>query len=189
MHLLFHAIDEAKSTFDSLRPLAPIIEDCAQLMIETIKRGGTVLACGNGGSAADAAHLAAELVVRYRDDRPPYPAMTLGAEGALLTAMGNDYDFDRLFARQLEAFAREGDLLICFSTSGRSPNVIRALETANRLKVRSIAILGKDGGPACGLATREIIVPVQTTARIQEAHTLILHVLCEHFDEQIERTG
>ena len=147
--------------------------------------GHKVLACGNGGSAADAAHLTTELVVRYLHDRRPYPALALTESGSTLTAAGNDYGFDRVFARQVQALGDRGDVLIVFSTSGQSPSVVRALEQASSSGLQSIAFLGRDGGPARALATLEITVPSDSTARIQEAHALLIHALCEAIEQRL----
>ena len=144
--------------------------------------GGKVLACGNGGSASDAQHLVAELVGRYLEERPALPAVSLNADGAVLTCLANDYDYERVFARQVEALGRPGDLFVGISTSGRSPNVVRALEAARRRGLRTAAFLGRDGGAALAHAEIAIVVPVQETARIQEAHALLIHLLCEGLD-------
>jgi D-sedoheptulose 7-phosphate isomerase len=141
--------------------------------------GNKLLVCGNGGSAADAAHFATELVVRFAKDRRAYPAICLSGDGGLLTAAGNDYGFDEVFARQVAAFGIPGDVLISLTTSGNSKNVKRALEEAKMLKLKTIAFLGRDGGSTIGIADVDLLVRSDSTARIQEAHQLLLHVLCE----------
>ncbi len=140
---------------------------------------GKVLICGNGGSAADAAHFATELVVRFAAERPAYPAICLSNDGGTLTAAGNDYGFDEVFARQVAAFGQEGDLLVCLTTSGKSRNIERALREAKTRGLQTIAFLGRDGGAAKGLADVELLVPSESTARIQEAHQLLIHILCQ----------
>jgi D-sedoheptulose 7-phosphate isomerase len=149
--------------------------------------GGKLMACGNGGSAADISDFTTEYVCRFLKDRQPFPAINLTADGGLLTAIGNDYAFDEVFARQVRAFGRTGDVVIVASTSGRSKNIVRALEEAHRLQLSSIALLGKDGGDAKGLATVDLVVPSQVTARIQEAHKFILHVICELVDPSLKK--
>jgi D-sedoheptulose 7-phosphate isomerase len=138
-----------------------------------------LLACGNGGSAGDASDFTTEYACRFVSDRRPFPAINLTADGSLLTAIGNDYGFEEVFARQVRGFGKTGDVVIVLSTSGRSGNIIRALEEARRLQLGSIALLGRDGGEAKGLATVDLVVPSEVTARIQEAHKFILHVICE----------
>lgn len=153
------------------------------MIAERIHNGSTLYTCGNGGSAADALHLAEELIGRYHNDRPPLPAVCLNADATALTCIANDYGFEQIFARQLQALACPGDLLVCFSTSGNSPNILAALRTARICEVTSIAFLGRDGGAARTLADHTVIVPASNTARIQEAHTLLLHAICEALDE------
>ena len=144
-----------------------------------------MLVCGNGGSAADAAHFATEFVVRFSHDRPAYPAIALTSDGGLLTAAGNDYGFDEIFARQVAAYGAQGDLLICLTTSGNSENVKRALAEAKTRKLKTIALLGRDGGATLGSADVDLVVKSESTARIQEAHKFLLHVLCEIAEERL----
>jgi phosphoheptose isomerase len=182
------SITQAIQSLESLRSLEDGIMRAAALVRDCLGRGGKLLACGNGGSAGDASDFTTEFVCRFVDDRQPFPAINLTADGSLLTATGNDYGFDEVFARQVRGFGKTGDVLIAISTSGRSKNIIRALEEAKRLQLSSIALLGKDGGNAKGLATVELIVPGQVTARIQEAHKFILHVICELVDPSLKKT-
>jgi D-sedoheptulose 7-phosphate isomerase len=154
--------------------------------IQCLRNGGKVLTCGNGGSAADAMHMAEELVGRYRGNRRSLPAVCLSADGTALTCIGNDYGYDEVFARQIEGLGAAGDMLFCFTSSGNSVNVLRALATAKARGVQSVALLGKDGGPARGRADFEIIVGSQDTARIQEAHTLILHSILEVVEHEFK---
>jgi phosphoheptose isomerase len=155
------------------------IQSAAQLIEQTLLRGNKVLTCGNGGSAADSSHLATEIACRFVGDRRPFPAISLAADGGLLTATANDYSFEEVFSRQIIAFGKPGDLLIALSTSGRSENVRRALEQAKALDLHSVAILGRDGGHCRGIASIDLVVSHSATARIQEAHKVIIHLLCE----------
>ncbi len=145
------------------------------MLVACLQEGNKVLTCGNGGSAADALHLAEELVGRYERDRRAWPAVSLAADPTALTCIGNDFGFEFVFSRQVEALGKPGDVLVVFSTSGNSPNLVRALEAARRLELRSISLLGKTGGRCQGLADLEIIVPSLNGARVQEVHTFILH--------------
>lgn len=186
-NMLQSAIEQSVATLESLRPLAPPLSDAADVVAGCLTSGGKVLVCGNGGSAADAAHLATELVIRFVSDRPAYPAICLSSDGGTLTAGGNDYGFDEIFARQVEAFGRRGDVLICLTTSGNSRNVQRALEEAKSRGVTTIALLGRDGGPTAGMSDTELLVRGESTARIQEAHMFLLHVLCEAVEDRLAR--
>jgi len=186
MSLLSRNLDEAAATFQSLRALEAEVEKAAALIGEAFAQGHKLLTCGNGGSAADAMHLATEMVVRFEKDRRPYPALCLAVSSGDLTAIANDYDFAEVFARQVEAFGQPGDVLVALSTSGRSENVRRALEVARRQKLRTIALLGKDGGPTKGLAEVELLVASTVTARIQEAQKLLIHTLCERVEERLQ---
>ena len=181
------AIAAATKTFHSLVDLESPLARAAELIEQCLRAGQKLLVCGNGGSAADAAHFATEFVVRFMKDRPAYPAICLASDGGLLTAAGNDYGFDEIFARQVAALGREGDLLVCLTTSGRSKNVIRALEEAKKRKLKIIALLGRDGGSTVGLADVDLLVGGNSTARIQEAHKLLLHVLCETVEASLKR--
>jgi D-sedoheptulose 7-phosphate isomerase len=181
------SIAQAAKTIESLRDLEDSIMRAAALVKDCLAKGGKLMACGNGGSAADASDFTTEYVCRFLNDRQPFPAINLTADGGLLTAIGNDYAFDEVFARQVRAFGRAGDVVIAISTSGRSKNIVRALEEARRLQLGSIALLGKDGGAAKGLATVDLVVPSQVTARIQEAHKFILHVICELVDPSLKK--
>ena len=144
---------------------------------ETVDRGGTLYFCGNGGSAADAQHLATEYVVRYMRNRRAIAAVALTTDTSLLTAVGNDFGFEAVFSRQVEALARPGDLLIIHSTSGRSPNVLRAAEAARAKGVRVLAFSARDGGPLRELADHNVIVPTERTDRAQEIHLCVEHVI------------
>jgi phosphoheptose isomerase len=181
------SIDQAAKTIESLHALEPEIVRAAELVKACLLNGGKLLACGNCGSAADVSDFTTEYVCRFMGDRRPFPAINLAADGTLLTAIGNDYAFDEIFSRQVRGFGQAGDVLIAISTSGQSRNIIRALEEAKSLQLKSIALLGKDGGSTRGLATVELIVPSQVTARIQEAHKFMLHVICELVDPALKK--
>ncbi|MBO8131481.1 MAG: D-sedoheptulose 7-phosphate isomerase [Candidatus Marinimicrobia bacterium] len=156
-----------------------VIEEAAVTLLDCIKSGHKVLLCGNGGSAADAQHLAAEMVVRLRLDRKPIRAISLTTDTSLITAMTNDYGFEDLFARQVEALGDEGDVLIGITTSGNSENVIRAVKKAKQMGLKSIVLTGKGGGRINNLADIMIIVPSNDVQRIQESHITIGHILCD----------
>jgi phosphoheptose isomerase len=173
------AVAAANETLQSLLDLDSQVAKVADLIEQCLRAGNKLLVCGNGGSAADASHFATEFVVRFMKDRPAYPAICLAGDGGLLTAAGNDYGFDEVFARQVAAFGLPGDALICLTTSGKSKNVERALETAKARNLKTIAFLGRDGGSTIGMADVDLLVRSNSTARIQEAHQLLLHVLCE----------
>jgi len=177
--ILKNAIAGASNTLESLVDLEPQIAKAAELIGDCLTNGNKLLVCGNGGSAADAADFCTELACRFDRDRRPYPALNLSQGGSLITAAGNDYGFDEIFARQVHAFGKSGDVLIAITTSGKSKNVQRALEEAKAAGLKTIALLGRDGGDCCGVADVDLVVHVDSTARIQEAHKFILHVLCE----------
>ena len=176
---------DACRTLQALAAQEHEFQKVAAAATATLRSGGKILTCGNGGSAADAMHLAEELVGRFQGNRRPLAAISLNADATLLTCIGNDYGFDEVFSRQVEALANSDDLLICFSTSGNSRNILRALEAAKFKGVKSVALLGKDGGKAKGKADLEIIVANPDSGRIQEAHTMVLHALLEVIEREI----
>lgn len=155
------------------------IRAAGDAMTRALQTGGKILTCGNGGSAADAMHLAEELVGRYKGNRRALAAVALNCDATALTCIANDFSFDEIFSRQIEALGRKGDVLVVFSTSGNSANILSALEAAKKLGVVTVAMLGKRGGKAAGCADHEIIISSQDGARVQEAHTLILHLCLE----------
>jgi len=152
---------------------------------ETVRRGGTLYFCGNGGSAADAQHVATEYVVRYMRTRKAYPAVALTTDTSLLTAAGNDLGFDEVFARQVEALAKPGDLLIIHTTSGNSPNLLRAAEVARAKGVPILALSARDGGKLASIATHSVIVPTNRTDRAQELQLCIQHVICDLVEREL----
>ena len=161
------------------RELAPAIESAVAVLVEALRAGNKVLVMGNGGSAADAQHMVAEIVGRFKMERRALPAIAFTANTSILTAIGNDYGFDRVFSRQVEALAVAGDVVICISTSGNSPNVQLALEAAVEQGCRTVALLGKDGGAIGKLVELPLIVPSNDTPRIQEGHITIIHIVCD----------
>jgi D-sedoheptulose 7-phosphate isomerase len=179
------AIRDSTRTVESLKQLQAQVVKVSELIEQCLRGGKKLLVCGNGGSAADAAHFATELVVRFAKDRRAYPAICLASDGGVLTAAGNDYGFDEIFARQVAAFGQPGDMLICLTTSGKSKNVVRALQEAKARKLKTIALLGRDGGSTTGIADVDLLVASDSTARIQEAQQLLLHVLCEIIESRL----
>jgi D-sedoheptulose 7-phosphate isomerase len=165
--------------------LGPELDRALAMVRDTVSSGGTLYFCGNGGSAADAQHIATEYVVRYMRDRRAYPAVALTTDTSLLTAAANDFGFARVFARQVEALAKPGDLLIIHSTSGSSPNVLEAAKTARAKQVRVLAFSARDGGPLKQLADHSVIVPTARTDRAQELHLCIEHLICELVEQAL----
>lgn len=187
MSILQNVISGSIETLQTLRSLEAPLQRAAEMVGGALRDGKKLLCCGNGGSGADAAHFATEFLCRFMGDRRPYPALCLASEGSLLTAIGNDYQFEEIFARQVWGLAVPGDVLAVFTTSGNSRNVVRALEEAKRVGIQSIAFLGRDGGVTKGLATVELLVSGNVTARVQEAHKVLLHALCEMVEEMVSK--
>jgi D-sedoheptulose 7-phosphate isomerase len=179
MTIFEQATRDAVATLQALGPFQAGLDRAATLVGECLTGEGKLLVCGNGGSAGDSADFATEFACRFVTDRRPYPALNLAGCGSLLTANANDYGVEEMFARSVRAFGRRGDVLVALSTSGNSPNILTALRAANEAGLHTIALLGRDGGKARGLAEIEFIIPSQITARIQESHRFLLHVLCE----------
>jgi len=167
------------------RDLDGAMSQALAMVRETVSRGGTLFFCGNGGSAADAQHIATEYVVRYRRNRRAYPAIALTTDTSLLTAAGNDFGFDHIFSRQVEALANPGDLLVIHSTSGNSPNVLRAAEAARAQGVQVLALSANDGGALQALVDHMIIVPTSRTDRAQEIHLCIQHAICDEIERSL----
>jgi D-sedoheptulose 7-phosphate isomerase len=167
----------------SVKEMIPAIEQGGQVLVEALKSGGKILLCGNGGSAADAQHIAAEIVGRFEIERMGLPAIALTTDTSILTSVGNDYGYERLFSRQIEALAQSADVLIAYSTSGNSENVLRAVTLAREKGCKVIVLSGRDGGKLSALADVDLCVSSNVTARIQEAHAFIGHVLCSAVDE------
>jgi phosphoheptose isomerase len=181
-------IDQSIAVKESSKSLAPLISDAAAIIVETLRNGGKVLSCGNGGSAADAQHFSGELLGRFERERRSYPAIALTTDSSTITAVGNDYDYAEIFARQVEALGEPGDVLLAITTSGGSRNILRAVEAAHSNKLRVIALTGKTGGvvaEAIGQGDIEIRVPSDRTIRIQEMHLLAIHCICDLIDTEL----
>jgi D-sedoheptulose 7-phosphate isomerase len=167
----------------SLEDLLPEIERVVSTLVSCYESGGRVYTFGNGGSAADSMHFAEELVARFKRERRPLPAQSLAADPTVLTCIANDYEFDEIFARQVRAFARAGDVAVGFTTSGRSANVVRALAAAREAKATTVLFGGGAGKPAADHADLALVVPAESTARVQEMHGLMLHLILDQVDE------
>jgi D-sedoheptulose 7-phosphate isomerase len=186
--ILQTAVASATKSLQSIVDLKAQIGQAADLISACLTSGNKLLVCGNGGSAADAADFCTEFACRFVEDRQPFPAMNLSQGGSLLTATANDYGFAEVFARQVRAFGVTGDVLLAISTSGKSANIQRALEEARDRKLKTIALLGRDGGPSIGIADVDVVAKGDSTARIQEAHKFILHVVCEVCEARLPRS-
>jgi phosphoheptose isomerase len=187
MTQLQRAIEESVATLRGLETLEEPLARAAKLVLDCLISGRKLLVCGNGGSASEATHLATEFLCRFREERRPYPAISLTANGEYMTAVCNDYHADEIFARQVWGLGEKGDVLIAFTTSGKSKNILRALEEAKLRGGQSICFLGRDGGFTKGIATIDLIVPGNLTARIQEGHKLLMHALCEMVEEKLPK--
>ena len=180
-----HFADSAQLKLAAAQALAGPIARAAEAMSASLRAGGKILACGNGGSAADAQHFAAELVNRFERERPPLAALSLAADSSNLTSIANDYGYEQVFEKQLRALARKGDVLLAISTSGNSPSVVRAVGAARELGLVTVALTGRGGGSigaALGPGDVHVCVPHERTMRIQEVHLLALHCLCDGID-------
>ncbi|MEA3315123.1 MAG: D-sedoheptulose 7-phosphate isomerase [Campylobacterota bacterium] len=188
-------INTIKSELDShLKTINSVINNIEEdilkasvLAIDTLKKGNKILLCGNGGSAADAQHIAAELTGRYKSERKGLPAIAITTDTSALTAIGNDYGYDRVFDRQIESLANEGDLVIGISTSGNSKNILNALSLAKELNCKCLGFSGKSGGDMNSLCDINLVVPSDNTPRIQEIHILIGHIICQLIDDAFKQ--
>ncbi len=176
------SLAETLRTFQALTSIRADIDRASQMIVSTLERGGKLLICGNGGSAAEAAHFATELVGRYARTRRSLPAIALSSDGSLLSCIGNDFGFEQVFSRQVSGLAQRGDLLVVLTSSGNSANIIAALDEAKKLGLESIAFLGRGGGKAKGLATCDLIMPGHSGAAAQEAHLFLIHHFCDLID-------
>jgi D-sedoheptulose 7-phosphate isomerase len=180
-----HFADSAQTKLDAVELLATPISQAIETMVACLLNNGKILACGNGGSAADAQHLAAELVNRFEVERHELAAIALTTDSSILSAIANDYSFKQVFAKQVRALGQAGDVLVAISTSGNSPNVVEAIEAAHENDLRVVALTGKGGGASgemLGDGDVHICVPAERTARIQETHLLVIHCLCDGID-------
>lgn len=180
-----NAVEEHRQVLSATESLAPLVAAAAVRISESLASGGKLLLCGNGGSACDAQHLAAEFVGRFLKNRRAFAAIALNTDVAALTAIGNDFGFEQIFARQIEALGQEGDMLIAISTSGNSPNVLRAVEEARRKELYVIGLTGGTGGQLALAANLALVVPSTTTARVQEMHILLGHAICQYVEEAL----
>ncbi len=183
-----HFADSAQLKQESSEVLAPRIADAANVITECLLANGKVLACGNGGSASDAQHFAAEMIGRFERERPELPAISLSTDTSILTAVANDYSFEQVFAKQVRALGARGDVLLAISTSGNSGNVIAAIDAAREREMRVVALTGKEGGrigAILGEGDVHLCVPHDRTARIQEVHLLAIHCLCDAIDNAL----
>ena len=183
-----HFADSAKLKLDAVKLLSSPIARGIELMAAALRSGGKILACGNGGSAADAQHFAAELVNRFERERPPLAGLALTTDSSTLTSIGNDYSYEQVFEKQLRALGRKGDVLLAISTSGNSANVIAAMRAARELGVSVVALSGNGGGKMVehlGPGDVHVCVPHTRTMRIQEVHLLVLHCLCDGIDSRL----
>lgn len=181
-------IDAHVRCLENLKTMAPVLNKVGDLLLQCLLGGGKIMICGNGGSAGDAQHFAAEIVGRFEKERRAYPAVALSTDTSILTAVGNDYGYDEVFARQVDGLGRPGDILIGISTSGHSENVIRAVKQAESLDMKRVGLLGKDGGSLKGLVDQAIVVDSATTARIQETHIFILHYWAWQIESGLPQT-
>jgi D-sedoheptulose 7-phosphate isomerase len=176
------SIETKRAFFESH---SAVVVEAADMIVASLKAGGKLLVLGNGGSAADAQHIAAELVNRLTGDRPPIAAIALTTDTSILTSIGNDSSFDEVFERQVRALGRAGDVVLAISTSGNSPNVVRAVSAARELSIRTIGMTGRGGGKLASLVDVALVVGAESTQRIQETHITIGHILCELIEESL----
>ena len=169
----------------TLKSIANQIEESSEIIAKSLESGGTIFWCGNGGSAADSQHIAAEFVGRFKKDRKPLRSIALTTDSSVLTCVANDYSYEEIFSRQLRALGRDGDILVAITTSGESKNIKQALCQAKKMKIKTIALLGKKGGACKDYADIPLIIQSDTTARIQEIHILIEHLLCELVEKKL----
>ena len=169
-----------------IREILPLVEEAGRLCVESLKNGGKIILCGNGGSAADAQHIAAELSGRFERDRRALAGIAITTDTSALTSIGNDYGFEYIFSRQVEAIGKREDVLIAISTSGNSANVIKAVESGKKIGMKIITLTGKDGGEIKKLGDINVIIPSNSTPRIQEMHILIGHMICNLIDKELK---
>ncbi len=188
LHIQKHAQEHTRVVNESISQLARPIAQAAEVLTQALLAGGKVLACGNGGSATDASHFAAEMIGRLERERPGLPALALTGDAAVMTALGNDYAFDVVFAKQVHALGASGDVLLAISTSGDSPNILEAVRAAHEREMRVIVLSGKSGGSVRGMLRPgdvEVCVSSARTMRIQEVHILVIHVMCDWVDTRL----
>ena len=182
--MLNNCLNEHIEVAQKTKELLPLVEKAGEICIEALKNGGKIILCGNGGSAADAQHIAAELSGRFKKERKALAGIAITTDTSALTAIGNDYGYEFVFSRQVEAIGQKGDVLIGISTSGNSKNVINAIESAKKIGMKIITLTGKDGGKMKDMGDVNIIIPSNNTPRIQEMHILLGHMICALIDEE-----
>ncbi|MEO1927094.1 MAG: D-sedoheptulose 7-phosphate isomerase [Nautiliaceae bacterium] len=182
--MLKKCLTEHIKTAEKMEKLLPLIERAGKICIEALKNGNKIMLCGNGGSAADSQHIAAELSGRFKKERNPLAGIALTTDTSALTAIGNDYGYEFVFSRQVEALGKKGDILIAISTSGNSLNVIKAIESVRKIGCKVITLTGKDGGKMKNLGDVNIVIPSDETPRIQEMHIMVGHMICALIDEE-----
>ncbi len=187
--MINNILNEHINTVKYIAEIEPTLLEISALINDSLLKGNKLLIMGNGGSAADSQHFAAEIVGRYKIERSGYPAIALTTDTSILTSIGNDYSFEKIFSRQIEALCQEGDIVIGLSTSGNSRNVEEGFLSAKRKNCNTIGLLGKDGGILKNCADHSIIIPSENTARIQECHILIIHLLCDLFEEELKKNA
>jgi phosphoheptose isomerase len=183
-----HFSDSIQTKVDALETLPELLNQAGEMLVKALVDGKKILTCGNGGSAGDAQHFSAELLNRYERERPPLPAIALCADVATLTSIANDYSYDEVFSKQIKALGQSGDILLAFTTSGNSKNVLLAIEAAHSRGMQAIVMTGKDGGQVPGFLNEqdlELSVPGQKTNRIQEVHLVMIHCLCDFIDRSL----
>lgn len=186
--IISHFTDSIQTKQDAMATLCDVIEYASQRIVEALVNDGKVLTCGNGGSAGDAQHFSSEMLNRFERERPALPAIALSTDSSTITSIANDYSFDEVFAKQIRALGQQGDVLLVYTSSGNSRNILQAVRAAHEREMTVIALSGKDGGPLSATLSEmdiEIRVPSYSTARIQEVHLLISHCLCDLIDEQL----
>jgi D-sedoheptulose 7-phosphate isomerase len=181
--MIFKEFEEHAHTFEKVRNILPsVLAEACEIAVNTINAGNKILLCGNGGSAADSQHIAAELTGRYKKERNPLPGVALTTDTSALTAIANDYAFEDVFSRQVDALAKKGDLIIGISTTGNSDNVIKAFDAGNAMGCKTIGLSGGGGGKFNGKCDLNVVIPSDDTARIQEMHILVGHMICQAID-------
>lgn len=175
-------LDQAARVVDGIRDSLDRLEVVSAALVEVLSRGGCIYTCGNGGSALAAQHFTAELVAHFRRERPPVRGVALTADAGLLTAIANDHDFEQIFSRQVRGLVTPRDAVLAFSTSGRSANVVAAVQAACEIGALTVAFTGGDGGALIGMVDHALVVGEDETARIQEGHLILIHLICEHID-------
>ena len=186
--IISHFSDSIQTKHNALNSLSELIEYASQKMVESLINDKKILTCGNGGSAGDAQHFSSEMLNRFERERPALPAIALTTDTSTITSIANDYSFDEIFAKQIRALGQQGDILLVYSTSGNSGNIVTAVKTAQDKNLSIIALTGKDGGTLATILNEsdiEIRVPSDSTARIQEVHLLITHCFCDLIDQQL----